>query len=103
VDGGPTIQTPAATIAAPLAFRSTRAQIEETARRVNARFGTSGHQPIRLLDVHHEPADVYGLYRSADFSYVGSLHDGMNLVAKEFVSAFSSYPVMIRLCSRSCW
>ena len=68
-------------------YRNVRAQIDETARRVNARFGTGGHQPIRLLEEHHEPSAVYRLYRSADFCYVNSLHDGMNLVAKEFVSA----------------
>jgi trehalose 6-phosphate synthase len=43
--------------------------------------------PIRLLETHHEAADVYRLYRAADVCYVGSLHDGMNLVAKEFVCA----------------
>jgi trehalose 6-phosphate synthase len=42
-----------------------------------------------LLESHHEPADVYRLYRAADVCYVGSLHDGMNLVAKEFVCARS--------------
>jgi trehalose 6-phosphate synthase len=68
-------------------YRNTRAQIDETAQRINARFGTSDHQPIRLLDAHHEPCEVYRLYRGADFCYVGSLHDGMNLVAKEFVCA----------------
>ena len=68
-------------------YRDARAQIDETARRINARFGTAGHQPIRLLETHHEPPDVYRLYRAADFCYVGSLHDGMNLVAKEFVAA----------------
>ena len=30
---------------------------------------------------------MYRLYRAADFCYVGSLRDGMNLVAKEFVCA----------------
>ena len=40
-----------------------------------------------LRDVRHEPADVFRLYRAADYCYVGSLHDGMNLVAKEFVAA----------------
>ena len=68
-------------------YRSTREQIEETARRINARFGSSTFRPITLLASHHEPSDVYTLYRAADFCYVGSLHDGMNLVAKEFVSA----------------
>ena len=68
-------------------YRDTRAQIEETARRINAQFSVGGHRPIRLLDTHHETADVYRLYRAADFCYVGSLDDGMNLVAKEFVCA----------------
>jgi trehalose 6-phosphate synthase len=36
---------------------------------------------------HHEPPTVYRYYRAADVCYVSSLHDGMNLVAKEFVAA----------------
>src|SRR5688572_20911550 len=71
------------------AYRNARAQVVETCQRVNARFRTEAGPPIRLLEAHHEPADVYRLYRAADFCYVGSLHDGMNLVAKEFVSARS--------------
>ena len=69
------------------AYRTARAQLVETAERVNRRFGTDICRPIVLLEVHHEPADVYRMYRAADFCYVGSLHDGMNLVAKEFVCA----------------
>ena len=69
------------------AYRATRLQLLETSQRVNARFGTSSYQPIRLLEAHHSPSEVYRFYRAADLCYVGSLHDGMNLVAKEFVSA----------------
>jgi trehalose 6-phosphate synthase len=36
---------------------------------------------------HHEPPTVFRYYRAADVCYVSSLHDGMNLVAKEFVAA----------------
>jgi trehalose 6-phosphate synthase len=36
---------------------------------------------------HHEPPKVFQFYRACDFCYVSSLHDGMNLVAKEFVAA----------------
>ncbi len=36
---------------------------------------------------HHEPREVYEYYRAADLCFVSSLHDGMNLVAKEFVAA----------------
>ena len=69
------------------AYRATRAQLVETSHRVNGRFGTSSYEPIRLLEAHHSPAEVYRLYRAAELCYVGSLHDGMNLVAKEFVCA----------------
>ena len=56
-------------------------------RRINARFATEGWQPIILVGEHQEPAQVFELYRAADFCLVNSLHDGMNLVAKEFVAA----------------
>jgi trehalose 6-phosphate synthase len=69
------------------AYRAARAQLLATSERVNARFGTPSSPCIRLIEEHHEPVDVYRYYRAADFCYVGSLHDGMNLVAKEFVSA----------------
>jgi trehalose 6-phosphate synthase len=69
------------------AYRAARTQVTETCARVNARFGTGTGLPIRLLERHHEPAEVYRYYRAADFCYVGSLHDGMNLVAKEFVAS----------------
>ena len=69
------------------AYRTARAEALETCQRINARFGGAGVAPIRFLEQHHEPADVYRYYRAADFCYVGSLQDGMNLVAKEFVAA----------------
>ena len=36
---------------------------------------------------HHEPPDVYEYYRASELCFVSSLHDGMNLVAKEFIAA----------------
>lgn len=57
------------------------------AERINARFGRSGYRPIILVTQHHEPEEVYELFRAADLCIVSSLHDGMNLVAKEFVAA----------------
>ena len=61
--------------------------VESTAARINARFGREGYRPICLLRTHHEPPRVFRFYRAADLCYVSSLHDGMNLVAKEFVAA----------------
>jgi trehalose 6-phosphate synthase len=69
------------------AYRDLRARVVQTADRINRRFGTGSYRPILLLEDHHEPADVYRFLRAADLCYVGSLHDGMNLVAKEFVCA----------------
>jgi trehalose 6-phosphate synthase len=43
--------------------------------------------PITLLLAHHAPPAIARLLRAADFCYIGSLHDGMNLVSKEFVAA----------------
>jgi len=58
------------------------------ADRVNARFADRGTwQPIILIGEHQEPLQVFELYRAVDFCLVNSLHDGMNLVAKEFVAA----------------
>jgi trehalose 6-phosphate synthase len=57
------------------------------AERINQRFGSKDYQPILLLRSHHEPPEVFRFYRAADLCYVSSLHDGMNLVAKEFVAA----------------
>jgi trehalose 6-phosphate synthase len=71
------------------AYRAARTELVATSRRINARFESDGRPPIVVLEEHHEPAEVYRLYRAADFCYVGSLHDGMNLVAKEFVCARS--------------
>ena len=69
------------------AYRAARAQLRETRTRVNSRFGTHSHRPIVLLEAHHEHAEVYRFYKAADLCHVGSLRDGMNLVAKEFVCA----------------
>jgi trehalose 6-phosphate synthase len=69
------------------AYRTARSEIVTAAERINTRFGGASYRPIVLLERHHEPAEVYRLYRAADFCYVNSLRDGMNLVAKEFVAA----------------
>jgi trehalose 6-phosphate synthase len=79
-------------LAAPSRTRIPRYQqladaVEHVAARVNERFGTPGYRPIILVRKHHEQHDVFRYYRAADLCYVSSLHDGMNLVAKEFVAA----------------
>ena len=61
--------------------------VEHLASRINERFQDGAYRPIVLRRAHHEPPDVFRYYRAADVCYVSSLHDGMNLVAKEFVAA----------------
>ena len=61
--------------------------VEALVGRINARFGSGTYAPIVLRRAHHEPPEVFRYYRAADVCYVSSLHDGMNLVAKEFVAA----------------
>ena len=63
--------------------------VERLAERINSRFGTDSYRPIILLRFHHEPPEVFRYFRAAHLCYVSSLHDGMNLVAKEFVAARS--------------
>ncbi|MCI0651610.1 MAG: trehalose-6-phosphate synthase [Planctomycetes bacterium] len=62
-------------------------EVRALAERINERFGVDGYVPIRLLVEHHEPEQVFEYYRGCDVCIVSSLHDGMNLVAKEFVAA----------------
>ncbi|MGM9514058.1 alpha,alpha-trehalose-phosphate synthase (UDP-forming) [Roseateles sp. DB2] len=68
-------------------YRSFQDHVERVTERINARFGRPGYRPVHLLAQHHEPDAVNELFRAADICVVTSLHDGMNLVCKEFVAA----------------
>jgi trehalose 6-phosphate synthase len=68
-------------------YRQLDEAVEKTAERINTKFSRGTYKPIRLFRSHHEPPTVFRFYRAADLCYVSSLHDGMNLVAKEFVAA----------------
>jgi len=57
------------------------------AERINRRFQTSDWKPLVFLNRHHSHREILQYYRTADFCLVTSLHDGMNLVAKEFVAS----------------
>jgi trehalose-6-phosphate synthase len=61
--------------------------VEAEAARINFRFQTKEWKPIALLVRHHAHSEIVPYYRAADLCMVTSLHDGMNLVAKEFVAA----------------
>ena len=69
------------------AYAALQKEAEELAEAINAKYESDGWKPILLVVRHHEPHDVFELFRAADACVVSSLHDGMNLVAKEFVAA----------------
>jgi trehalose 6-phosphate synthase len=64
-----------------------RQQVEETVERINQRFQTSNWKPIVLIERQCSHAEVDLWYRAAAVCLVTSLHDGMNLVAKEYVAS----------------
>ncbi len=68
-------------------YRMLNDRVGAIAARVNERFASGTYRPIVLLRVHHEPPEIFRYLRAADVCYVSSLHDGMNLVAKEFVAS----------------
>ncbi len=67
-------------------YRELEAEIEEIVTEVNRELQTAAWRPILFLKAHHNHREIWPFYRWADFCMVTSLHDGMNLVAKEFVS-----------------
>jgi len=62
-------------------------EVTAEADRVNARFQTGKWKPIVLLRKHHSHQEIARFYKAASLCMVTSLHDGMNLVAKEFVAS----------------
>jgi trehalose 6-phosphate synthase len=68
-------------------YRNFNEHLLMEAERINKRFARDGYQPLILRLQHHEPPEVVKYFRASDFCIVSSLHDGMNLVAKEFVAS----------------
>jgi trehalose 6-phosphate synthase len=63
------------------------AAVEVEVDRINWRFKTKEWQPIVFLKKHHSHEEIRPFYETADLCLVTSLHDGMNLVAKEYIGA----------------
>ncbi|HEX2975590.1 MAG TPA: trehalose-6-phosphate synthase [Bacteroidales bacterium] len=71
-------------------YSDTMLEVEREAERINNRFKGKNWKPILLLERHHSHDEIFPYYAAADFCMVSSLHDGMNLVAKEYVATRSS-------------
>jgi trehalose-6-phosphate synthase len=63
------------------------AEVEAEAERINWRFQNGKWKPILFLKRRHSHEEIERYYCAADLCLVTSLHDGMNLVAKEFLAA----------------
>ena len=68
-------------------YRDLMTEIEEAVEKINWRFRTKTWKPIVFLKAHHTHETIGPYYKASDLCMVTSLHDGMNLVAKEFVAA----------------
>lgn len=68
-------------------YHDLMAELDSEAERINWRFQTSKWKPIVFLKRRHNHEEIESYYRAADLCLVTSLHDGMNLVAKEFLVA----------------
>lgn len=56
------------------------------ADKINKTYATGNWSPIIFLPTHHTKEFINEYYKMADVCFVSSLHDGMNLVAKEYIS-----------------
>jgi trehalose-6-phosphate synthase len=68
-------------------YQNLLGELTAEAERINARFQAGRWKPIVFLKRHHSHQEIARFYRAASLCLVTSLHDGMNLVAKEFVSS----------------
>lgn len=68
-------------------YKELNDQVNAVVEEINWRHGANSWQPIILTRGHLDEVEMTSLYRMADVALVSSLHDGMNLIAKEFVAA----------------
>ncbi len=68
-------------------YREHLDRLEALADEINWHFQTDNWKPIHFLIAHHDAKTVHAFLRMASMGIVSSLHDGMNLVAKEYVAA----------------
>jgi trehalose 6-phosphate synthase len=67
-------------------YRELIAELESLADEINWKFKTDAWKPLRFLVAHHDAATVHAFMHLSSICIVSALHDGMNLVAKEYVA-----------------
>jgi trehalose 6-phosphate synthase len=68
-------------------YAELRRRVEATVEQINTRFETPNWRPVILIERQCSHEEVTNWYRASDICLVTSLHDGMNLVAKEYLAA----------------
>lgn len=68
-------------------YHDFQVEVQQECERINRRFASGNWRPILFRNWHHNHAEVERFYKAADLCLVSSLHDGMNLVAKEFLAS----------------
>ena len=68
-------------------YQQLKADVATCVEDVNSKHGTASWQPVIYKAQNHTREQIAQIYRAADVCVVSSLHDGMNLVAKEFIAA----------------
>jgi alpha,alpha-trehalose-phosphate synthase [UDP-forming] len=68
-------------------YKALNAELDWQVTELNEKWGTAGYQPVIFCRGDYSQTELMGLHRLAQFCIVSSLHDGMNLVAKEFVAS----------------
>jgi trehalose-6-phosphate synthase len=69
------------------AYRQLDEEVDRAVQEINRKWRTESWEPITYIKSHQGPVEMMALHRLAKFCIVSSLHDGMNLVAKEFVAS----------------
>lgn len=67
-------------------YHDLSAEIDELVQKTNWKFSDESWSPIIYLRRYFAPEEIRPYYAVADICIVSSLHDGMNLVAKEFIA-----------------
>ena len=68
-------------------YQQVEKEVDRLVEQLNWRWGTLKWRPVVYFKRHFSPVEMAALHRLANFCIVSSLHDGMNLVAKEFVAS----------------
>jgi trehalose 6-phosphate synthase/phosphatase len=67
-------------------YQDLRTEVNRLVGEINGKLGTPDWTPLVYINRSIEKSELVGLYKLADVCWIGSLRDGMNLVAKEYVA-----------------